>query len=175
MPDTSQVGSAKNPKDGIKQRVLGSALFGLLCGGYVQNAADRTIPAIMSMAQRIELETAHENYQDSALYRTSVILFATFLGASAAGFLARRKGILAGILSASPYILFVAYVLFVSTAPLSFPALSRLPLAGDLAGDSSIQFQALLRLVLYTLAALTGGFLGHRLYAPRIDLDLGNL
>jgi hypothetical protein len=173
MSDTTPDGSAQNPTPRITQRVLGAALFGLLCGGYAQNAADRTIPAIISMVQKINLETAHGDYQDSSLYRTSVLLIATFIGAAAAGFLARRKGILAGILSGSPYILFVAYILFVSIAPQYFAALSRLPFADDLAGDASVQFQALLRLVLLTLAAFAGGFLGYRIYSPGLDLDLG--
>ncbi len=51
--------------------------------------------------------------------------------------------------------------------------MSWLPLADDLSVDASVQFQALLRLVLFALAAFAGGFLGHKLYAPRIDLDLG--
>jgi hypothetical protein len=92
MSDMTQEDSVQNAAPRIKQRVLGAALFGLLCGGYAQNAADRTIPAIMSMVQRIDLETAHLDYQDSPLHRTSVLLIATFLGAATAGFLARRKG-----------------------------------------------------------------------------------
>jgi hypothetical protein len=172
MPDMSQEGSALN-KTSSHQRVLGGALFGLLCSGYAQNAADRTIPTIMSMVQRIDLETAYTDYQGSPLYRTSVLLTATFLGATAAGFLARRKGILAGILSGSPYILLAAYILLVSIAPQYSNYWWRLPLADDLVGEPSVQFLALLRLVLLTLAASTGGFLGHRLYAPRMDLDLG--
>ena len=59
MSDMSQEGSAQNPTPRINQRVLVATLFGLLCGGYAQGAADRTIPAIMSMVQRIELETAY--------------------------------------------------------------------------------------------------------------------
>ena len=172
MSDMTQEDSVQNAAPRINQRVLGAALFGLLCGGYAQNAADRTIPAIMSMVQRIDLETAYTDYQGSALYRTSVLLIATFIGAATAGFLARRKGILAGVLSGSPYILLVAYILFVSIAPQYFIALSRLPVADDVAGDASVQFQTLLRLVLLTLAVFVGGFLGHRLYDPRIDLDL---
>jgi hypothetical protein len=78
MSDMSQEGSAQNPTPRINQRVLVATLFGLLCGGYAQGAADRTIPAIMSMVQRIELETAYADYQDSSLYRTSVLLIATF-------------------------------------------------------------------------------------------------
>jgi hypothetical protein len=164
--DTTQEGYARDLTCRIKPRVLGAALFGLLCGGYVQNTADRTIPAIISMVQRIDLETAYGDYQSSAWYHTSVLLIGTFMGAAAAGFLARRKGILAGILSGSLHILVAAYILFVSIAPQYFTPLSRLPLADDLAGDASVQFQALLRLVLFTLAAFTGGFLGHRLYDP---------
>jgi hypothetical protein len=172
MSDMTQEDSVQNAATRINQRVLGAALFGLLCGGYAQNAADRTIPAIMSMVQKIDLETAYADYQSSALYRTSVLLIATFLGAATAGFLARRKGILAGVLSGSPYILFVGYILFVSIAPQYYIGLSRLPLADDFAGDASVQFQSLLRLVLLTLAVFVGGFLGHRLYDPQIDLDL---
>ncbi len=100
MSDMTPATFVQNPTPGINQRVLGAALFGLLCGGYAQNAAERTVPRIMSMVQKIDLEIAYADYQGSSLYRTAVLLIATFIGAAAAGFLARRKGILAGILSA---------------------------------------------------------------------------
>jgi hypothetical protein len=156
-----------------KQRVIGAAFFGFLVGGYAQNAADQTLPVIMGMVQKIDLEAAKTIYNDSSLYHTSVLIVANFLGAAVAGFLARRKGILAGVLSISLYILVGAYILIVSIGPQYSVLLSRLPLADDLAGDSSVQFQILLRLVLFSIAASLGGFIGHRLYAPEIDLDLG--
>jgi hypothetical protein len=157
----------------VRQRVVGAALFGFLVGGYAQNAAQQTVPVIMSIIQKIDVEAAKAIYDDSPLYRTSVLIISAFLGAAIAAFLARRKWVLAGLLSSSLYILGAAYVLFVSIAPEYSAMFSRWPLAEDFAGDTSVQFQFLLRLVLFTLAALAGGFVGHKLYAPEIDLDLG--
>jgi len=168
MPDGILVATDKP-----SQRVVGGALFGLLCGAYAQNAADRTVPVIMSMVQKTDLDTARATFEGSSLYSTTILIIAMFIGAAAAGFLARRKGILTGVLSNSPYTLGVAYMLFVSIAAEHFSGLSRLPLADDLAGDTSLQFQLLLRLVLFTLAASLGGLLGNKLYAPEIDPDFG--
>jgi hypothetical protein len=125
------------------------------------------------MVQKIDLEAAKTIYNDSSLYHTSVLMCASFLGAAVAGFLARRKGILAGLLSSSLYILVAAYILLVSVAPQYSAMFSRLPLADDFAGDTSVQFQIVLRLVLFALVASLGGFIGHKLYAREIDLDLG--
>lgn len=147
-------------------------MFGLLCGAYAQNAADRTLPPIMSMVQKTDLETARATFEASSLYSSTILIVAMFIGAAAAGFLARRKGILTGVLSNSPYTLGVAYVLFVSVAAGHYDALSRLPGASEVTGDSSLQFQLLLRLVLFILAASIGGLLGQKLYAPEIDPDL---
>jgi hypothetical protein len=151
---------------------MGAAFFGSLVGGYAQTAAAQTLPAIIGMIQRTDLEAAKTIYDDSSLYRTSVLIISTFLGAAVAGFLARRKGILAGILSGSPYILVAAYILLVSVGPQYSAIFSRLPFAEDLGGDTSIESQILLRFLLFALAASLGGFIGHKLYAPEIDLDL---
>jgi len=167
-----QEDKAAAPPAPVRQRVAGAALFGFLCGGYAQNAADRTIPVIMSIVQRTDMEASQANYESSSLYHTAVLVICAFVGAATAGFLARRKGILAGILSNSPYILIAVYILFASVAPQYFAALSRLPMAEDLAGDTSAQFQILWRLILFILAASMGGFLGHKLYATELDLDL---
>ena len=138
-----------------KPRIAAGALFGLLVGGYVANAADQTVPAIMSMVQNIDSQAAAAIYNNSSLYRTSVLVVAAFLGAAVAAFLARHKGLLAGILSGSLYILALAYLLLVSR------------------NDSSIESQAFLRLMLFTAATCLGGFVGQKLYSPEIDLDLG--
>lgn len=157
----------------VRQRLTGAAFFGFLVGGYAQNAAAQTLPAIIGMIQDTNLEAAKTIYNDSSLYRTSVLIVSTLLGAAVAGFLARRKGMLAGILSSSPYILVAAYILLVSLGPQYSAMFSRLPFAEDLAGDTSIESQILLRLILFALAASLGGFIGQKLYAPEIDLDLG--
>ena len=158
----------------VKQRVVGGTFFGFLVGGYSQNAAAQTLPAIIGMIQRTDLEAAKRIYDDSSFYRTSVLVISTFLGAAVAGFLARRRGILAGILSSSPYISVAAYILLVSVGQQYSAMFSRLPLAEDLAGDSSLQSQILLRFILFVLAASLGGLIGQKLYAPEIDLDLGH-
>jgi len=170
--NTDQPSNGSLPSSKVSQRILGAAFFGLLCNLYTQNAADRTIPPIMSMVQKIDLGAAQINYDSSAVYHTSVIVVSIFLGAGAAGFLARRKGLLAGILSNSPYILLAGYILFAAIAPQYFPSVSRLPFADDVGGDTSVQRQILLRLVLFLLASCLGGFAGQKLYAPEIDLDL---
>jgi hypothetical protein len=102
-----------------------------------------------------------------------VLIGSVFLGAAVAGFLARRKGTLAGILSSSPYILAAGYVLLVSAGPQYSSSFSRLPFADDLAGDTSVASQIVLRFILFVFAGSLGGFIGRKIYAPALDLDLG--
>jgi hypothetical protein len=161
------------PLPTIRQRIIGGAFFGLLVGAYAQNAAAYTLPAIISYVQGTDLETAKEIYDDSSFYRTLVIIIFTFLGGVAAGLLARRRGTLAGILSSSPYIFAAGYILIALVGPQYAPIFSKLPFAADMAGDTSIASQILLRLILIALAGSFGGFIGQKLYAPAIDLDLG--
>jgi len=126
------------------------------------------VPVIMSMVQKIDLEAAKAIYDDSPLYRTSVLIIGIFFGAAVAGFLARRKAILAGLLSSALSILVAAYILLASLARQYSEIFSRLPLADDVAGDTSVQFQFLLRLVLFIVAASLGGLAGHKLYCTRL-------
>jgi len=153
---------------------MGAAFFGLLVGGYAQNAAAQTLPSIISIVQGTDMETAKGIYDDSSLYRTLVLVVSTFVGATVAGFLARRAGTLAGILSSSPYIFVAGYVLFVSVGPDYSPIFSRLPFADNLAVDTSIAPQFLLRFILFVFAGSLGGFIGQKIYAPALDLDLGH-
>jgi len=158
-----------------KPRITGAAFFGFLVGAYLQNAAEQSVPVIMSIVQKIDLQAARTIYDESSVYRTSVLIIGSLLGATVAGFLARKKAIFAGLLSSLPYILVAVYILLVSLGPQYSAVFARLPFAEDLAGDTSLQHQAILRLVLFGLAGSLGGLVGHRLYAPEIDVDLGQV
>jgi hypothetical protein len=155
----------QTPLPRIRQRLVGAAFFGLLVGGYAQNAAAYTLPAIISIVQGTDLDAAKGIYDDSSFYHTLVLIASTFIGAAVAGFLARRRGTLAGILSSSPYILAAAYLVFASDQLQYSAIFSQSP--------TSIGSQLILRLILFTLAGSLGGLIGQRLYAPEIDLDLG--
>jgi hypothetical protein len=156
-----------------KKRVVGSALFAFVSALYIQNAAYQTIPAIMVMTQKTDIATAQANYDASDLLHSTIMVGSAFVGAVTAGFLARRKGIWAGILADSPYILFLGYVLFLSIAGGHSDTFSQLPLADVLSTDTSFWLGILLRLALVILAASIGGLVGQRLYSPDRDLDLG--
>ena len=156
-----------------KKRVAGAALFAFISALYIQNAAYRTVPAIMAMTQKTDLATAQATFEASDLLRSTIMVASAFVGAAMAGFLARRKGIWAGILTDSPYLLFLGYILLVSIASGHSTALSWLPLADELSTDTSFWLGILLRLVLVILAASIGGLVGQMLYSPDRDLDLG--
>lgn len=154
-----------------RKRVAGAAFFGFVSAAYIWNAADDAIPRILSMAQKINLETAHAAYESSGLLRSGVLITASFAGAVTAGFLGRRKGIVAGLLSSLVYILAIACILVLSVAA-HYTKTAQLPLAGEMPETISFQLQVLLRFVLLILAAGIGGLVGQRLYSPHRDLDL---
>jgi hypothetical protein len=170
--DSTQRPELENIQRILKPRVLSGALFGFLLCLYVATAAERTIPYIISLVQKIDLESAVGVYESSELYRTSVIVCSIFVGAAVAAFLARRKSPVAGMLSGAVFILGAAYLLFISTAPNSYPIFWSWPLATDFATDSSIPFKSLIRLALFTSASVIGGFIGAALYEPTMDIDL---
>jgi MFS family permease len=155
------------------KRTVGASFFGLISAAYVQNAASRTIPAIMSLAQQIDLESAETHYESSDLIRSCVFIVTAFIGALTAGFLARRRGMLVGFLTNSPYVALLGYILFVSLAAGLSGTVIQSPLAEHLQGDTMYKLGIVLRFAFLLIASLTGGLLGQRLYAPEIDPDFG--
>ncbi|MGD0324894.1 MAG: hypothetical protein ABSD45_14275 [Terriglobia bacterium] len=155
-----------------KKRIAGASLFGLLSAMYILNAAEETIPRILGMAQKVDLRSAQNLYDSSDVLRSVVFFVTAFMGAATAGFLSRRRGVLAGILSNSIYLAIFGY-LFVHPAALeptprpAFGLASHLPLPG------SVQGQMALRLILLVLVAAAGGLIGQSFYSSEVDLDVG--
>lgn len=155
------------------RRIAGAALFAFLSALYVQKAASYTIPAIISMVSGVDRQAAYAKYDSSDLLRSAVLIVTGFICAIVAGFLARRRGILAGVLSNSPWILLLGYLLFASVVS-GNPSFSKFPLVQEDALDNWFLFGIFLRLALIILAGWVGGFIGKRIYSPDKDLDAGH-
>lgn len=152
------------------KRILGGAVFGLLSAAYIGNAADQTVPPILHMAEGLSMDAARFRYESSLLFRGLVLVATVFFGAAAAGFLARRKGILSGCISGSPYILICAYLLLPHSAGTHAHTLGGLGDSGQLQPYERLYLSVML--ILLSAAAVVGGLVGERFYSPGRDRDL---
>ncbi len=147
-----------------KKRIIGAAFFGFILGGYIDSAFRFTIPNILAMVQKTGIETAQLNYESSIIFSLVVRIAIVFFAAAIAGFIARRKGILAGLLANSIYILIFAGILI-------FAILEG---TDELVGNISLQLYTFIQFLFIFLASIFGGFLGEKIYSSDKDLDLGN-
>jgi hypothetical protein len=146
------------------KRVVGAALFGIILGGYLNKALSFTIPAILSMVQKIDLQVAQINFKSSIVLVLIVQILVSFFAAVVAAFIARRKGVLVGLLSNSTFIILLAVYLISAISEGS----------DELVGHISLQLYTFISLLLTVLAGIFGGFFGQRFYSPDKDIDLGN-
>jgi len=144
------------------KRLIGAVFFGLILSGYINNAFRFAIPRIISIAQKIELDLALIKYESSILINLFIGTAIGFFVAAISAFLARRKGIIVGILSNSIYILLIG-------AGLIFAVVASVD---ELIGNISLQLFAFLKFFLLLLASIFGGIIGEKYYSPDIDLDL---
>ena len=146
------------------KRIIGVAFFGLILGGYIDNAFRVTIPRISAMVQKIDVEIAQINYESSIIFKLIVLTIISLFAAGVAAFLGRKKGIWTGLLANSIYIL-------IFTGILVFAIIKGVD---ELIGSISFQLYAFIQLLLIILASIFGGFIGEKFYSPDKDLDLGN-
>lgn len=144
------------------KRLIGAVFFGLILSGYIDNAFRFTIPRIISIAQKIELDLALIKYESSILLNLFIGTAIGFFVAAVSAFLARRKGIIVGILSNSIYILLIGAGLI----------LAVVASVDELIGNISLQLFAFIKLFLLLLASIFGGIIGEKYYSPNVDLDL---
>jgi uncharacterized protein DUF6804 len=153
------------------KRIMGAATFAFLAAGYLLNAARFTIPALFAVTSGVSIdpETAQSKYDTFALglLPFGFLIITAFAGAMTAGFLARRRGILAGLLANGFYIPFLAYATFSTFAGRETYFIAQLP---DVLPP---QIQVLFGLLFLLVAACIGGLLGERFYSPKIDFDRG--
>lgn len=152
------------------KRILSGAAFGLLSAAYIGNAADQTVPVMLHMAEGLSLDAARFRYESSLLFRGLVLVATVFFGAAAAGFLARRKGILSGCISGSPYILICAYLLLPHSAGTHAHTLEDVRNSGQLQPHERLYLTVML--ILLSAAAVVAGLVGERFYSPERDRDL---
>ncbi|HUY14054.1 MAG TPA: hypothetical protein VMX16_10570 [Terriglobia bacterium] len=166
---------AEDPSEAIPtftswKRILGGAVFGLLSSAYIGNAAGETVPLILHMTEGLGVDAARFRYESSLWFRGTELVATVFFGAAAAGFLGRRKGVLSGFISGSPYIFVCAYLLLPHSVG------SHVHTLGDLGDSGQLQpYQRLyltVMLILLSAAAIVGGWTGERFYSPKRDRDL---
>ncbi|MFH0887720.1 MAG: YrzE family protein [Planctomycetota bacterium] len=146
------------------KRIIGAAFFGLILGSCLSHASSFVIPRILHITQEISIDTAIENYESSSIISFIATVVMTFFAAGIAGFIARRKGILAGILSNIIYMLIWGGLLIASVI-----------MGSDvMIGNISGQLYSFILLLSLVLTSILGGILGGKIYSPEKDLDLGN-
>jgi hypothetical protein len=147
------------------KRVIGASLFGFMSASYIQLAAVETVPRLM-MTQGTDMESAEAYFESSGLIRSEVFFAAALVAALAAGFLARQRGMLAGVLTICPYIWLLGYTMFTGLPE------EVNPLVADLLPNTTYKPGAVLQFVFLLLASLLGGHIGQRFYSPDVDPDL---
>lgn len=144
-----------------KKRIIGSAVFGLVFGLYLNKAFEYTVPIILSIVKKISVEEGGNIYGNSIIFHFFLAIFIVFVAAGIAAFLARNKGILVGILANSITIILLGFLLFISI----FDG------QDTYIGIISTQLYSFLSLILIILASILGGYLGQKYYSPEIDPD----
>lgn len=147
-----------------KRRIIGAAFFGLILGVFLDNAITFTIPNILAMIQKTDVEITRMNYESSTFPSLIVLPITSFFAAGIAAFIARKKGIFTGLLANSIFILVYAGLLIFAIVKGT----------DELVGDISFQLYMFIQFLSIFLASISGGFLGEKFYSPDKDLDLGN-
>lgn len=149
-----------------KKRIIGVAFFaaflGLILGDCIESVIAYVIPEISSMFQKIiNSDTVSLNL----IIRALSIFFATFI----AGFLSKKKGVFAGLLTSLFYCFFLLVIIPVSI----FFTSGAFKLLIDPQFYNAIQHIFFNYLLIFTFPiGVLGGFLGEKCYSPDIDLDL---
>lgn len=140
-------------------RILGAALFGFLLGSFIRLVVNFTTPNILTKINNISMKDAQ--ILASSLFLSNIITGAliVFATSAIAGFLAKRKGVLVGLLSnilpIGFWVLAFAYALILRADPIQL--LFSLPF---------LQFLVII------LSSIFGGLYGVRFYSRDRDLDL---
>lgn len=145
-----------------KRRIIGAAFFGLILGGYFYNAFDFSIPRILAIIQKTSIEEAYLSENSAAVLNLFLMTIIMFFAAAVAGFIARKKGTIVGILAN------LVYIILCGTAFI----LIFLEGSDVLIGNISAQLYSFVLLLLVVLASIFGGYLGQKYYSLEKDLDL---
>lgn len=140
-------------------RILGAAFFGFIAGLIIRGTVDYSIPKVLMNIHGIEWDQAYSFYSSSFFPKLVIGVMVLFFTAYLSGFLAKKSGVLVGVIANSLPILAltlpIAYVLIMGADPASVFA-----------------HRTFLQLVFYVLASIFGGLCGERCYSEKIDLDL---
>ncbi len=138
-----------------KKRIVGAAFFGLILGGYLESALSYTVPTILSIVQKIDVEIAQENYDSSFVIKLLLRVIISFAAALVATFIARKGKIIVGLLANSLFIIIVLIIL-------GFAIMYN---------DNEIIWKSILFLFLITISSILGTMFGNKLYSSEMDLD----
>ena len=73
------------------KRIIGAVFFGLILSGYIDNAFRYTIPRIISIAQKIELDLALIKYESSILINLIIGTVIGFFVAALSAFFGQKE------------------------------------------------------------------------------------
>ncbi|MFA5460243.1 MAG: hypothetical protein WC283_02875 [Candidatus Paceibacterota bacterium] len=152
-------------KDKIKTskwRIIGTAFFGFLLGRYSIQSFEYTIPRIFSIIKKVGIEEGYEIYANSTILSLILTVLVMFLASVVAGFLARKKGILVGLLANSFSIILLGLVFYLAIIGKENLYIGNIP----------AQLYTSISFISVILVSILGGYLGQKYYSPEIDLDL---
>lgn len=140
-------------------RILGAAFFGFLLGSLIRMIVSYSAPKVLMRINNINLADARALYSSSLLSNMIIGAIIVFLASAVAGFLAKKKGILVGLLSNFVPILFwvlaFIYALVSGTDPIML-----------------IFSTPFLQFAVIVLASIFGGLYGEAYYSNDRDLDI---
>jgi hypothetical protein len=140
-------------------RILGASFFGLIFNSFSFLILDYSVPKILMRVKGISYTDALLLYSDSFFSSFVLGCFVIFVSAAIAGFLAKKYGIIAGLLANSKYILFLGLaILFVLFRGANI--------------FSVLASHAFIKLLMFILVAILGGLFGQKMYNRDRDLDL---
>ena len=148
-----------------KKRIVGSALFGFLVVGYLINALNYNIPFIISYIKHITVVEATDIFYSINILYPIILIVSVFFGSVIGAYIAKKKGVLVGILSSSLFIIGYSFLLVMSVVNQT-----------DLifAYGISYQLYIFISIMLIILASVLGGYYGQKVYSSDSDLDLMN-
>src|SRR3954465_5745938 len=99
-----------------KKRIAGSAFFGLMVGLYFQKALNYTIPIIISLIHHSSVADAVDIFNSSIVLKFFEVAAYTFIGAAVGGYLAKKRGVMIGLLTNLAITITLLFILITSVA-----------------------------------------------------------
>ena len=141
-----------------KKRIIGSMLFGFIMGSYLESSVTYSVPVILSLVQRTDIEIAEAVYNSSFAIKVILRIIIPFIVSLTATFLVRKGKIFIGFFANSLSIILLTILL-----------------ATDIYyGYFDLIWKSLIQLILVIAFSVLGTISANSLYSHDLDLDIEN-